>query len=159
VGDPVEVVGFGADGDAPLASVVTGLETFGQTLPQAQAGDNAAVLLRGIRRHQVRRGQVIAAPGSVRAWRRFTAELRVLTAAEGGRRTAFATGYRPQFHVRTADTVGLIDLGPGGVAEPGSTVTAEVTLGVPLPLTSGLGFAVREGGRTVAAGTVTHLRD
>jgi elongation factor Tu len=117
VGDPVEVIGFGVDGDAPLVSIVTGLETFGQTLPQAQAGDNAAVLLRRIRRH------------------------------------------RPQFHVRTADTVGLIDLGPGGVAEPGSTVTAEVTLGVPLPLTSGLGFAVREGGHAVAAGTVTQLRD
>jgi elongation factor Tu len=158
VGDPVEVIGFSDAGDASLTSVVTGLETFGQTLPYAQAGDNAAVLLRGIRRHQVRRGQVITTPGSVQAWRRFTAQLRVLTTAEGGRRTAFATGYRPQFHLRTADTVGLIDLGPGEVAEPGSTVTAEITLGVRLPLTSGQGFAVREGGRTVAAGTIIDPR-
>jgi elongation factor Tu len=157
MGDTVEVIGFGADGAPPLISVVIGLETFGATLPQAQAGDNAAVLLRGVRRHEVRRGQVLARPGSVVASRRFSAVLRVLTHAEGGRRKAFSTGYRPQFHVRTADTVGLVDLGPGGVAEPGSTVEAEVTLGVPLALGAGVGFAVREGGRTVAAGSVGEL--
>ena len=158
-GDPVEVVGPGAEGEDGQVrlSVVTGLESFGRALDQAQAGDNAAVLLRGVRRHEVRRGQVLCLPGSVRPWRRFTARLRVLSAAEGGRRTPLRTGYRPQFHVRTADSVGLVDLGPDGVAAPGSTVDVEVTLGSALALTEGLGFAVREGGRTVAAGTVTRL--
>jgi len=110
------------------------VETFGQTMECAEAGDNAALLLRGVRRHQARRGQVVAAPGSLAAHQRFEASVYLLPAAEGGRRTGVHTGYRPQFYVRTADVVGVLDLGPAGVA-------------------------IREGGRTVGAGTVTALLD
>jgi elongation factor Tu len=155
LGDTVELVGDGA----PLGTVVTGLETFGKSLDHVEAGDNAAVLLRGVRRYQARRGQVLVQPGSLRPWRRFRADLHVLTAAEGGRRTGFATGYRPQFHVRTADAVGRVDLGPVRTARPGDDVRVDVELGVPLALDVGLGFAVREGGGTVAAGRVTELID
>jgi elongation factor Tu len=155
LGDPVEVVGFGAG----LTSVVTGVETFGKTMAFAEAGDNAALLLRGVRRHQVRRGQVIAAPGSATAHRTFGATVYLLSAAEGGRRTEIRTGYRPQFFVRTADVVGVMDLGPDGVARPGDRVTVTVELGQPVALRTGLGFAIREGGRTVGAGTITALLD
>ena len=153
VGDAVGVVGLGG----AVSTVVTGVETFGKTMEYAEAGDNAAVLLRGVRRQQVRRGQVIAAPGSVEAHRVFAASIYLLPAAEGGRRTAVSTGYRPQFFVRTADVVGVLDLGPAGTAAPGDRVTATVTLGKPVALDVGLGFAIREGGRTVGAGTVTAL--
>jgi elongation factor Tu len=152
-GDPVEVVGLAAT----VTSVVTGVETFGKTMERAEAGDNAALLLRGIRRHQVRRGQVVAAPGSLAAYQRFTASVNLLPAAEGGRRTGVRTGYRPQFFVRTTDVVGVLDLGPGGVAGPGDRVSVTVELGKPVALEPGLGFAIREGGRTVGAGTVTAL--
>jgi elongation factor Tu len=155
VGDPVEVIGFGAG----LTSVVTGVETFGKTMALAEAGDNAALLLRGVRRHQVRRGQVIAAPGRATAHRNFEATVYLLSAAEGGRRTEIRTGYRPQFFVRTTDVVGVMDLGPDGVARPGDRVTVTVELGQPVALGTGLGFAIREGGRTVGAGTITVLLD
>jgi elongation factor Tu len=154
-GDAVEVVGLGAT----VASVVTGVETFGKTMERAVAGDNAALLLRGVRRHQVRRGQVVAAPGSQGARRRFTASVYLLAAAEGGRRTEVRTGYRPQFFVRTTDVVGVLDLGPDGAAAPGDRVTVTVELGQPVALEPGLGFAIREGGRTVGAGTVERLLD
>ena len=149
-GDAIEIVGFGAG----VTSVVTGVETFGKTMPHAEAGDNTALLLRGVRRHQVRRGQVVAAPGSLAAHQKFTASVHLLPAAEGGRRTEVRTGYRPQFFVRTADVVGVLDLGPDGVAAPGDRVSVTVELGKPVALEPGLGFAVREGGRTVGAGTV-----
>ncbi|MEU1668782.1 elongation factor Tu [Streptomyces sparsogenes] len=149
VGDRVEVLG------ADTATVVTGVETFGKPMEFAEAGDNVALLLRGVARDAVRRGHVVAAPGSVVPRRRFTARVYVLSAAEGGRRTPVSTGYRPQFYIRTADVVGDVDLGAVGVARPGDTVTMEVELGRALPLESGLGFAIREGGRTVGAGTVT----
>jgi elongation factor Tu len=153
VGDQVAVVGLGG----AISTVVTGVETFGKTMEHAEAGDNAAVLLRGVRRQQVRRGQVIAAPGSVEAHRVFAASIYLLPAAEGGRRTPVSSGYRPQFFVRTADVVGVLDLGPAGTAAPGDRVTATITLGQPVALDAGLGFAIREGGRTVGAGTVTAL--
>ncbi|MGD0239097.1 MAG: elongation factor Tu [Streptosporangiaceae bacterium] len=153
LGDPVEVVGLGAT----VISVVTGVETFGKTMERAVAGDNTALLLRGVRRHQVRRGQVVAAPGSQVAHQRFTARVYLLAAAEGGRRTGVRTGYRPQFFVRTTDVVGVLDLGSGGIAEPGELITARVELGQPVALEPGLGFAIREGGRTVGAGTVERL--
>jgi elongation factor Tu len=153
VGDPVSVIGLGGT----VSTVVTGVETFGKTMEHAEAGDNAAVLLRGVRRQQVRRGQVVAAPGSVEAHTAFTASIYLLPAAEGGRRTPVTSGYRPQFFVRTADVVGVLDLGPVAVARPGDRVTAAVTLGQPVALDPGLGFAIREGGRTVGAGTVTAL--
>ncbi|MFE0810579.1 elongation factor Tu [Streptomyces sp. NPDC058794] len=149
VGDRVEVLG------ASVETVVTGLETFGKPMEEAQAGDNVALLLRGVARDTVRRGHVVAAPGTVVPARRFTARVYVLSAREGGRSTPVATGYRPQFYIRTADVVGDVDLGEAAVARPGDTVTMTVELGREVPLETGLGFAVREGGRTVGAGTVT----
>jgi len=149
LGDRVDVLGAGLD------SVVTGLETFGKPMEEAQAGDNVALLLRGVPRDAVRRGHVVAAPGSVTPRRRFSAQVYVLSAREGGRTTAVATGYRPQFYIRTADVVGVVDLGETGVARPGERITMTVELGRDVPLEPGLGFAVREGGRTVGAGTVT----
>ncbi|MCX5080280.1 elongation factor Tu [Streptomyces sp. NPDC056121] len=154
VGDRVEI--FGADTDA-AATVVTGLETFGKPMEEAQAGDNVALLLRGVPRDAVRRGDVVAAPSSVSPSRRFTAQVYVLSAAEGGRTTPVATGYRPQFYLRTADVVGDVDLGESAVARPGDTVTMTVELGRDMPLEAGLGFAIREGGRTVGAGTVSSV--
>jgi elongation factor Tu len=155
VGDPVEVIGLGTT----VTSVVTSVETFGKTMAHAEAGDNAALLLRGVRRHQVRRGQVIVAPGSLAAHQKFEASVYLLSAVEGGRRTEIRTGYRPQFFVRTTDVVGVMDLGPAGVARPGDRVTVSVELGQPVALGAGLGFAIREGGRTVGAGTITALLD
>ncbi|MFJ3911128.1 elongation factor Tu [Streptomyces vinaceus] len=151
-GDRVSVLG--GDGE-PVETVVTGLETFGKPMESAEAGDNVALLLRGVPREGVRRGQVVAAPGSVEPRRRFTAQVYVLSAREGGRTTPVATGYRPQFYIRTADVVGDVDLGTAGVARPGETVTMTVGLGRDVPLEPGLGFAIREGGRTVGAGTVS----
>ncbi|MEV3860877.1 elongation factor Tu [Streptomyces sp. NPDC050095] len=156
VGDRVRVYGVADDGK-DAETVVTGLETFGKPMDEAQAGDNVALLLRGVPRDAVRRGHVVAEPGSVRPARRFTAQVYVLSAAEGGRSTPVATGYRPQFYLRTADVVGDVDLGAAAVARPGDTVTMTVELGRDVPLESGLGFAIREGGRTVGAGTVTSV--
>ncbi|MFE2289018.1 elongation factor Tu [Streptomyces sp. NPDC059443] len=154
MGDRVGLLG--GDGEA-VESVVTGLETFGKPMESAEAGDNVALLLRGVPRDAVRRGHVVAAPGSVVPTRRFTARVYVLSAREGGRSTPVASGYRPQFYIRTADVVGDVDLGEAGVARPGETVTMTVELGRDVPLESGLGFAIREGGRTVGAGTVTSV--
>ncbi|MFE9405594.1 elongation factor Tu [Streptomyces sp. NPDC006530] len=151
VGDRVQVLG------ADLESVVIGLETFGKPMDSAQAGDNVALLLRGVPRDAVRRGHVVAEPGSVTPSRRFTAQVYVLSTREGGRSTPIATGYRPQFYIRTADVVGDVDLGGLAVARPGDTVTMTVELGRDTPLEPGLGFAIREGGRTVGAGTVGTL--
>jgi len=155
VGDAVEVVGLGPT----VVSVATGLETFGKTLETVEAGDNAAVLLRGVRREEVRRGQVLALPGSVRPHRRFTAQLHALSAAEGGRHTPFAADYRPQFYFRTTDVSGGLELQGTTLVMPGDTVEVTVELGKPVAMEVGLGFAVREGGRTVAAGTVSALLD
>ena len=152
LGDRVEVPG------ASVETVVTGLETFGKPMEEAQAGDNVALLLRGVPRDSVRRGHVVAAPGSVVPSRRFSARVYVLSAREGGRTTPVATGYRPQFYIRTADVVGSVDLGEVAVARPGDTVAMTVELGRDVPLEPGLGFAIREGGRTVGAGTVTAVQ-
>jgi len=151
VGDPVELVGLGT----PVRSVVTSVETFGKTMDSAQAGDNAALLLRGVRRHQVRRGQVVAVPGSLAPHHRFAATVQLLSEREGGRHTPISTGYRPQFFVRTTGVVGLLDLGAAGEAGPGQTADVTVELGKPVALDAGQSFAIREGGRTVGAGTVT----
>ncbi|MFF4316663.1 elongation factor Tu [Streptomyces sp. NPDC001507] len=150
VGDRVEVLG------ADVETVVTGLETFGKPMDEAQAGDSVALLLRGVPRDAVRRGHVVAAPGSVVPARRFSARVYVLSGREGGRTTPVSTGYRPQFYIRTADVVGDVDLGET-VARPGDTVEMTVELGRDVPLEAGLGFAIREGGRTVGAGTVTSV--
>ncbi|MFC4466796.1 elongation factor Tu [Streptomyces xiangluensis] len=151
VGDRVEVLGAAVD------TVVTGLETFGKPMEEAQAGDNVALLLRGVARDAVRRGHIVAAPGSVVPSRHFSAQVYVLSTREGGRTTPVSTGYRPQFYIRTADVVGDVDLGEQAVARPGETVTMTVSLGRDVPLEPGLGFAIREGGRTVGAGTVTSV--
>ena len=155
VGDTVEVVGLGTG----LTAVVTGVETFGKPMERGEAGDNAALLLRGVRRHQVRRGQVVAYPGSLAPHSRFAATVHLLSAAEGGRHTPISTGYRPQFYVRTTSVVGEVDLGGTASAAPGDSVAMTVALGRPVALDAGLGFAIREGGKTVGAGTVTALLD
>lgn len=156
VGDPVEVVGLGPT----VGSVATGLEMFGKSLEQAEAGDQAAILLRGVKREQVQRGQVVAVPGSVTPHTKFKATMYALTAAEGGRHTPFAADYRPQFYFHTTDVSGGMDLGDRDLVMPGDTLDAVVvTLGKPIALEAGMGFAVREGNRTVAAGTVTELLD
>ena len=151
LGEAVEIVGLGET----VASVATGMESFGRSLDAVQAGDNAAVLLRGVRREDVRRGQVLAAPGTVTPHTRFTARLETLGAAEGGRHSPFGPGYRPQFYFRTTDVSGGMDLGGRERVEPGETVEVTVELERPVAMEPGLGFAVREGNRTVAAGVVT----
>ena len=155
LGDAVEVVGLGPT----ITSTAIGMETFGKSLESADAGDNAAVLLRGVKRDEVRRGQVVALPGSVRPHRRFRANLHALSTAEGGRHTPFAADYRPQFYFRTTDVSGGIDLGAIALVMPGDTIELGVELEKPVAMNVGLGFAVREGGHTVAAGTVTELLD
>jgi elongation factor Tu len=155
LGDAVEVVGLGPT----ITSTAIGLETFGKSLAAAEAGDNAAVLLRGIKRDEVRRGQVVALPGSVKPYRKFRAQLHALSTAEGGRHTPFAADYRPQFYFRTTDVSGGIDLGEIALVMPGDSIELGVELEKPIAMTVGLGFAVREGGHTVAAGTVTELVD
>jgi elongation factor Tu len=155
LGDQVEVVGLGPT----VVSTAIGLETFGKALESADAGDNAAVLLRGVKRDEVRRGQVVALPGSVRPHRKFRANLHALSTAEGGRHTPFAADYRPQFYFRTTDVSGGIDLGDIALVMPGDTIELGVELTKPVAMDVGLGFAVREGGHTVAAGTVTELLD
>ncbi|AQZ64240.1 Translation elongation factor Tu [[Actinomadura] parvosata subsp. kistnae] len=154
IGDAVEAVGFG-DG---FSAVVTGVETFGKTMERGEAGDNAAVLLRGVRREQVRRGMVLAAPGTQRARDRFTARVYLLTPEEGGRRRPVTSGYRPQFYLRTTDVPGEVVL-PGADAVPGETVEVTVELGKAVAVEPGLGFAIREGGLTVGAGTVLTVPD
>jgi elongation factor Tu len=155
-GEAVEVVGLGPT----VTSVATGLEMFGKVLESAQAGDNAAVLLRGVKREQVQRGQVVAAPGSVRPHQRFKARMYALTKEEGGRHTPFEANYRPQFYFHTTDVSGGLDLGDRDLVMPGDTLDeVTVTLGKEIALETGLGFAVREGNRTVAAGTVTEILD
>ncbi|RAJ57485.1 elongation factor Tu [Streptomyces sp. Amel2xB2] len=153
VGDRAEVVGAGVE------TVVTGVETFGKPMEEAQAGDSVALLLRGVPRDAVRRGHIVALPGSLTPRRRFGARVRLLATADGGRRTPVHSGYRPQFYLRTADVVGEVFLGADGMALPGETVSLDVELGQEVPLEEGLGFAVREGGRTVGAGTVTRVGD
>lgn len=151
LGDRVALLGL----DDELATVVTGVETFGRTMDFAEAGDNVALLLRGVQRGQVRRGQVVAEPGSVAVRSGFTARVYLLGSAEGGRRTPIASGYRPQFYIRTGDVVGDVTLpADRRLAMPGDTVELTVELGRPTPVEPGLGFAIREGGRTVGAGTV-----
>jgi elongation factor Tu len=152
-GDTVDVLGLGRS----ASSVVTGIETFGKEMDSAQAGDNAALLLRGVRRYDVRRGQVVAATGSLAPATLFTAHVYLLTPEEGGRRTPITSGYRPQFFLRTADVAGELDLGEVELALPGDRLDVTVKLGKPMPLDPGLGFAIREGGRTVAAGSVAEV--
>jgi elongation factor Tu len=157
VGEPVEIVGLK---DKSTSSVVTGVEMFHKTLDEGRAGDNLGLLLRGIERTDVERGQVIAAPKSITPHRKFMSEVYVLRKDEGGRHKAFFTGYRPQFYVRTMDVTGNITL-PEGVemVMPGDNVNLEVELIVPVALEQGSKFAIREGGLTVGAGVITDILD
>jgi elongation factor Tu len=154
VGDEVEIVGFGPT----MKTVCTGVEMFRKTLDRGEAGDNIGVLLRGIKRDEVERGQVVAKPGSITPHTKFKAEVYVLKKEEGGRHTPFFPGYRPQFYLRTTDVTGVVTL-PEGVemVMPGDNVNMEVQLIAPVALEEGLRFAIREGGRTVGAGVVTTI--
>ena len=154
VGEEVEIVGF-----APTQKTVcTGVEMFRKTLDYGQAGDNVGLLLRGTKKEQVERGQVVAKPGSITPHTKFKAEVYILTKEEGGRHTPFFTGYRPQFYLRTTDVTGVATL-PEGVemVMPGDNVQMEVTLITPVALEKELRFAIREGGRTVGAGVVSEI--
>ncbi len=154
-GQPVEVVGLGRT----ITSVCTGLETYGKQLHCAVAGDNAALLLRGVRRSDVRRGQVVAVPGSVTAVHRFAARLYALTQQEGGRHTPFFSNYRPQFFFRTTDVSGTITVNSASMVMPGDSADLVVALGQPVAITAGQQFAIREGKRTVGVGTVSQILD
>ena len=157
VGEPVEIVGLQ---DKSRASVCTGVEMFHKLLDEGMAGDNLGLLLRGIERTDVERGQVVAKPGSITPHRKFMAEVYVLSKEEGGRHTPFFKGYRPQFYIRTMDVTGNIEL-PAGVemVMPGDNVNMMVELIVPVALEQGSKFAIREGGLTVGAGVITKILD
>jgi len=157
VGEPVEIVGLK---EKSMASVVTGVEMFHKSLDEGMAGDNCGLLLRGIERTDVERGQVIAKPKSITPHKRFMSQVYVLKKTEGGRHKAFFTGYRPQFYIRTMDVTGNIKL-PEGIemVMPGDDVNLEVELIVPVALEQGSKFAVREGGLTVGAGVITKILD
>jgi elongation factor Tu len=154
IGDPLEIIGL----HETKSTVCTGVEMFHKLLDQGQAGDNLGVLLRGIERDQVERGQVLAKPGSITPHTKFKTQVYVLKKEEGGRHKAFFTGYRPQFYIRTMDVTGVITL-PEGVemVMPGDTVNLTVELIVPVALEKGSKFAIREGGLTVGAGVITEI--
>ena len=153
-GEEVDIVGMGAD----RKTVVTGVEMFRKLLDEGRAGDNAGLLLRGVGKEEIERGQVLAAPGSITPHTKFKAEVYVLTKEEGGRHTPFFNGYRPQFYFRTTDVTGAANL-PDGVemVMPGDNVQMEVELITPIAMDPELRFAIREGGRTVGAGVVTEI--
>jgi len=154
VGEEIEIVGL----RPTVKTVCTGVEMFRKLLDQGQAGDNVGILLRGTKREEVERGQVLAKPGSILPHTKFTAEIYVLSKEEGGRHTPFFAGYRPQFYFRTTDVTGSIEL-PAGVemVMPGDNVSVTVNLIAPIAMDDGLRFAIREGGRTVGAGVVAKV--
>lgn len=156
VGETTEIVGLS---DKPRSTVVTGIEMFRKLLDEGMAGDNVGVLLRGVQREEVERGQVLAKPGSIKPHTEFNAQVYVLTKEEGGRHTPFFNGYRPQFYFRTTDVTGVAEL-PAGVemVMPGDNVNMVVKLITPIAVEEGLRFAIREGGRTVGAGVVTGIK-
>ena len=154
INDEVEIVGI----RPTKKSVVTGIEAFKKSLDQGQAGDNAGVLLRGIERDDIERGQVLAKPGTITPHTEFDAEVYILTKEEGGRHTPFFKGYKPQFYFRTTDVTGEVELpADKEMVMPGDTITFKVKLLAPIAMEQGLRFAIREGGRTVGAGVVTKI--
>ncbi len=154
INDPVEIVGI----HPTQNSVVTGIEAFKKSLNQGQAGDNAGLLLRGIEREQIERGQVVVKPGSLTQHTEFEAEVYILKKEEGGRHTPFSKGYKPQFYFRTTDVTGEVELpADKELVIPGDTLTFKVTLLAPIAMEQGLNFAIREGGKTVGAGVVTKI--
>ncbi|PQP84676.1 elongation factor Tu [Paenibacillus sp. PCH8] len=156
VGEEIEIVGITEE---TKKSVVTGVEMFRKLLDSAQAGDNIGALLRGVDRTQIERGQVLAKPGSVKPHTEFTAQIYVLTKEEGGRHKPFFTGYRPQFYFRTTDVTGIINLPEGTeMVMPGDNITVTVSLISPIAIEDGTKFSIREGGRTVGAGSVASIQ-
>jgi elongation factor Tu len=156
VGDEIEIIGI----KPTLKTTCTGVEMFRKLLDQGQAGDNVGVLLRGTKREEVERGQVLAKPGSITPHTKFTAEVYVLSKEEGGRHTPFFNGYRPQFYFRTTDVTGSIQLPAGTeMVMPGDNIQMEVALIAPIAMEQGLRFAVREGGKTVGAGVVAKITE
>ncbi|HPN96431.1 MAG TPA: elongation factor Tu [Candidatus Moranbacteria bacterium] len=154
VNEEVEIVGL----KPTSKTTVTGIEMFNKTLDKGQAGDNAGVLLRGTKKEEVERGQVLAKPGSITPHTEFECEVYILTKEEGGRHTPFFKGYKPQFYVRTTDVTGEVMLPEGTeMVMPGDTVSFKVVLGAPVAMEEGMRFAIREGGRTVGAGVVTKI--
>jgi elongation factor Tu len=154
VGEEVEIVGI----RPTQRTVITGVEMFRKVLDQGQAGDNIGLLLRGTKKEEVERGQVLAKPGTMTPHTKFTSEVYILTKEEGGRHTPFFQGYRPQFYFRTTDVTGVVKL-PEGVemVMPGDNVRFEVTLITPIAMEEGLRFAIREGGHTVGAGVISKI--
>jgi elongation factor Tu len=156
VGEEVEIVGL----RDTQKTTVTGVEMFRKLLDQGQAGDNVGVLLRGTKREDVERGQVLCKPGSIKPHTKFKAEAYILTKEEGGRHTPFFGNYRPQFYFRTTDVTGVVTLPEGTeMVMPGDNITMEVTLIAPIAMEEKLRFAIREGGRTVGAGVVAAVMD
>jgi elongation factor Tu len=154
VGEEVEIVGF----RQTVKTVATGVEMFRKLLDEGRAGDNIGVLLRGTKREEVERGQVLAKPGSITPHTQFNAESYILTKEEGGRHTPFFNGYRPQFYFRTTDVTGVVKLPEGTeMVMPGDNISAEISLITPIAMEEGLKFAIREGGKTVGAGVVTKI--
>ena len=155
VSDEVEIVGLATEAKK---TVITGVEMFRKLLDQAQAGDNVGLLLRGIQRNEIERGQVLAKPGSIHPHTKFKAQVYVLTKEEGGRHTPFFNGYRPQFYFRTTDVTGVIDLPAGTeMVMPGDNIDMTIELITPIAMEKGLRFAIREGGRTVGSGIVSEI--
>jgi elongation factor Tu len=156
VGDEIEIVGI----RPTVKKVVTGVEMFKKLLDEGQAGDNCGILLRGTERKDVERGQVLSKPGSIKPHTKFKAEVYILTKEEGGRHTPFFNGYRPQFYFRTTDVTGVATLPSGTeMVMPGDNLALEIALIAPIAMEKGLRFAIREGGRTVGAGTVTDITE
>jgi elongation factor Tu len=156
VGDLIEIVGL-RDGEAPRTVTVTGTQAFRKDVPEALAGMNVGLLLRGVKREEVQRGQVIAAPGSITPHRQGCAEIFVLTKEEGGRHKPFSTGYSPQFYFGTTDVTGVVDIGDLGVVSPGDRATIQFMLQKPVGIEEKMRFAIREGGKTVGAGVITSV--
>jgi elongation factor Tu len=155
-GQEVEIVGLN---EAVRKTTVTGVEMFNKTLDSGIAGDNVGLLLRGVEKKDLERGQVLAAPGSITPHKKFDAEVYVLTKEEGGRHTPFFTGYRPQFFFRTTDVTGSVELKGAEMCMPGDNITMQIELITPIACEEGLRFAIREGGRTVGAGVVTKITE
>ena len=155
--DTIEIVGLS---DEKKSTVVTGIEMFHKMMDYAEAGDNVGILLRGIQKNEIERGQVLCKPGSIHPYTKFVGQVYVLTEKEGGRQKPFFSGYRPQFYFRTTDVTGVIKL-PDDVemCRPGDNVNMTVELITPIAIEKGLRFAIREGGRTVGSGVVAEIID
>ncbi len=152
--DEVEIVGLT---DERRKTVITGIEMFHKLMDSAEAGDNVGLLLRGVQKNEIERGQVLCKPGSINPHKKFVGTVYILTEKEGGRSKPFFSNYRPQFYIRTTDVTGIITLKDTDMAKPGDNLTMEVELITPIAIENGLKFAIREGGRTVGSGKVSEI--